>query len=162
MKHPVLIGTARIIRNLLQHSESLIQFGRVNFEREQFEQNYIVIDGLGPEVPLTRSQTYDANTEEMTYSARVSKPITIDFYGFNAYANAAKFSQMVKSQRCYDLQQTNGITLYGARAITDLKQLTGQQYGERYQIELTAHYSPAQIADILRIDSAEFGQFLID
>lgn len=162
MIHPALISTARVIRDLLQHSENLIQFGRVNFEQQQFETNYIVIDALGPETPLTRSQSFDAEVEKMTYSARVSKPLTVDFYGFGAYANAAKFMQLVKSQASYNLQQTNGITLYGARAMTDLKQLTGQQYGERYQIELTAHYSPAQIADILRIDSAEFGQFLVD
>lgn len=162
MTHPALIATGRIIRDLMNYDENLIEFGRQNFEREQLEKNYIVIDGLGNEVPLTRSQGYDGTLEQMNYSSRNSKPLTVDFFGFGAYGNAAKLMQLIKSQKSYDLQLLNGVTLYGARSLIDLKALTGQVYGNRYQLELTAHYSPYQIADILRIDTAEFGQILVD
>jgi hypothetical protein len=42
----------------------------------------------------------------------------------------------------------------GVNQITDVKALTGQQYGNRVQVELVIQYSPSITLDVLRIDTA--------
>ena len=78
---PILINLARVIRDLLEHPENLILFGRLNAEQEQQNINYIVIDSIGPEVPLSKSESFNGDDEVMTYSSHISKPVTVDFFG---------------------------------------------------------------------------------
>src|SRR5699024_2968899 len=134
--NPVLILLARVVRDLLPHPEELIQFGRINDERESFDTNYIVIDSLAPGQPLARGEKYDGDAEELTLSSRVRQPVTIDFFGVNAYTNAEKLQLLLKSDKALDLQEQHFITVGGVTQITDVKALTGQQYGNRVQVEL--------------------------
>lgn len=151
----VLIGLARFVRDLLPHPEAFVKFGRQNFERQHFEQPYIVVDSLAPDVPLCSSEQYDGDAEEMTYSERVSRLCTFDFYGNTAHALCKRFRLLARSQQSLELQEALGITVYHPQGATDVKALTGQQYGQRMQLECQVHYSPSLVVDILRIDTAQ-------
>lgn len=155
MSDPALIQLARFVRDLLPHPEAQIKIGRQNFERVDFETDYIVVDSLAADIPLASSEDYDGTAEEMTYAELVSRPVTFDFYGFNAHANVRKFRLLARSQAALELQDTLGITVWHPGGATDVKSLTGQQYGERMQLECQVHYSPSLVVDILRIDTAQ-------
>lgn len=152
---PLYILLMRYARDLLSHPEQFIKAGRQNFDRQQFEQPYIVVDSTAGDVPLSTSETYDDTAEQMTYSEQVSRPITFDFYGPGAALRARKFRIMVRTQLSSDLQGNLGITVFHPTTITDVKALTGQQYGERMQLQCQVHYSPSLIVGILRIDTAQ-------
>lgn len=152
--NPVLISVMRIIRDLLDYPEELIQQGRLNEDRTDFDTGYIVVDTLAPGQPQATGQRYNGDTEKLTLSARVRQPITVDFYGLNAYTNAQQLQLLLKSDKAYELQRTHGVTMGSFQQITDVKALTGQQYGNRYQAELVINYSPSVTLDVLRIDTA--------
>lgn len=155
MTDPLYINLGRFVRDLMTYDESLIKFGRQNFVREDFETDYIVIDSLAGDTPLTSSEDYDGDAEQMTYSERVSRLVTFDFYGFNANANCRKFRILARSQPSLELQESLGITVWHPGSATDVKALTGQQYGERMQLECQVHYNQSEVVDILRIDTAQ-------
>lgn len=155
MSDPVLIQLARFVRDLLPHPESQVKIGRQNFDRTAFETDYIIIDSLAADIPLASSEKYDGHAESMQYSELVSRPVTFDFYGFNAHANCRKFRLLARSQAALELQEALGVTVFHPQGATDLKSLTGQQYGERMQLECQVHYCPAIVVDILRIDTAQ-------
>lgn len=155
MSDPVLVNLARFVRDLLPHPENYIKLGRQNFDRQHFEQPYIVVDSLAGDVPLCSSEQYDGTAEEMTYSERVSRLCTFDFYGPTAHTLCRNFRLLARSQASLELQESLGITVWHPGAATDVKSLTGQQYGERMQLECQVHYSPSLVVDILRIDTAQ-------
>jgi hypothetical protein len=155
MTEPILIQLQRYVRDLLQHPEDFVKAGRQNFDRKQFEQPYIVVDSLSPDVPLASSRKYDDVAEQMQYSELVSRAFTFDFYGLTAAALCSRFRIMARTELSSDLQQDLNITVFHPGAATNVKQLTGQQYGERMQLECQVHYSPSLIVDILRIDIAQ-------
>ena len=155
MTAPIYKVLGRFVRDLLPYPESLIKFGRQNFERADLETNYIVIDSLTGDIPLTSSEGYDGEAEQMTYSEYVSRLFTFDFYGAGAFENCRKFRLLCRSQASLELQETLGITVWHPGSATDLKQLTGQQYGERMQLECQVHYNQSEVVDILRIDTAQ-------
>jgi len=152
---PVYVAVMLLIRDLLVHPEEFIKAGRQNFDRKQFEQPYIVVDSLAGDVPLSSSESFDGDAEEMTYSEYVSRPIVIDFYGYGASKRVRNFRLLARSQKSQDLQVGLGITLWHPTTATDVKALTGQQYGERMQLQCQVHYSPSVVVDILRIDTAQ-------
>lgn len=155
MIDPVYIALMRFIRDLLPHPESFIKAGRQNFDRTHFEQPYIVVDSLAGDVPLTSSESYDGGTEQMTYAEYVSRPITFDFYGPTAVDLCRRFRLLARSESSLQLQQSLGVTVWHPGAATDVKALTGQQYGERMQLQCQVHYCPSVVVDILRIDTAQ-------
>lgn len=152
---PLYIGLMRFARDLLGHPEEFIKAGRQNFDRQHFELPFIVVDSLAADVPLSSSESFDGETEQMTYSEQVSRPITFDFYGPDAAVTSQRFRLLCRSQASSELQDKLGITVYHPSGITDVKALTGQQYGERKQLQCQVHYSPSVIVDILRIDIAQ-------
>lgn len=155
MTDPVTIQLMRFTRDLLEHPEQYIKAGRQNFDRQQFEQPYIVIDSLAGDLPLTASESYDGDAEKMTYSEQVSRPFVWDFYGFTAHDLCRRFRLLARSQASLELQQALGVTVWHPTAATDVKALTGQQYGERMQLQCQVHYCPSVVVDILRIDTAQ-------
>lgn len=155
MTDPVMIQLQRFTRDLLGHPEEFIKVGRQNFDRQHFEQPYIVVDSLAGDIPLTSDQKYDGDTEQMTYSEYVSRPVTFDFYGPTAHMLCRNFRLLARSQKSEDLQASLAITVWHPAAATDLKSLTGLQYGERVQLQCQVHYCPAVVVDILGIDTAQ-------
>lgn len=150
-----LIRVAKFVRDLLVVDEQLIKIGRQNFKREQFETDYIVVDDLGAMLRSASLETYDGDTEELSLGEIRKGPVTLDFYGPDAYTRANDFVLRMRTEVARELRRTLGITIYQAKGITDVKALTGQQYGERMQVEMTVEISTEIIIDTLRIDTAQ-------
>lgn len=150
-----LILFAKYIRDLLSVDEALIRIGRHGFERESFDSEYIVIDMLGKFTQVGSLETYDSATEILSLGAVWSGIVTVDFFGDAAYSKATSFSLLSRSQTAYELKRALGIAIYHSTGPTDLKMLTGQQYGERQQIEMKIEVSSQASASTLRIDTAQ-------
>ena len=150
-----LIRVAKFVRDLLAVDEQLVRIGRQNFERKQFEAGYIVVDGLGALLRSGSLETYDGDAEQISLGTVWKGPVTLDFYGEDAYTRANDFSLRICSQAARELRRTLGITIYQVSGITDVKALTGQQYGERMQVAVTIEISNQVVIDTLRIDTAQ-------
>jgi hypothetical protein len=154
MSSPLLVAVAAFVRDLLAYDEQLIRIGRQNFERKQFETAYIVIDALGQQARTASLETYDHDAEEMSYGAVHRGVVTLDFYGAGAYTRANTFGLLVRSQAALELKKTLGVDIHQPSGLTDVKALTGQQYGERVQVEMVVELGTETVADTLRIDTA--------
>jgi hypothetical protein len=153
--NPVLVKVALFIRDLLSYNEQLIKIGRQNSEITDFDMGYIGVDTLGQSRRLATSEKYAGDVEVMTHSQRWSAPIVLSFYGVAAWDTASDFCLLIKSQIGYELQQSIEIGIHQVSALTDVKILTGQQYGERVEINFNVHYTTSIDVDILRIDTAQ-------
>lgn len=154
--NPVLILVAQYIRDLLVYDEQLIRIGRQNFERTELEQGFIVVDQLGRSDRIGNVETYNWTTEQIKYGATFKGIVTLDFYGDGAYTRAIEFSLKSKSQDALDLKRSLGINCYNVKGFADLKALTGQQYGERVQSEMTVEISNEVTLTALRIAVPQF------
>ena len=147
--------TALFIRELLQYNEQLIRIGRQNYDIVDFSIAYIGVDALGAAQRLASGETYNGTAEEMTYHQQWQAPVTLSFYGANAWTTATRFALLIQSQRSFNLQQSLGIGVYQVSALTDVKILAGQQYGERQDLTLNVRYATTADIDTLRIETAE-------
>lgn len=151
----VLKRVALFVRDLLTYDEQLIRIGRQNFEQVDFETNYIVVDALGRSERSASLQDYDGDTEIMKLGGIWKGPVTLDFYGSGTYDRAIDFSLRSMSQAAIELKKDLGIMIYHPTGPTDVKQLTGQIYGERIQIEMMVEISQEVDIATLRIDTAQ-------
>ena len=151
----------RFTRDLLEYDEQLIKFGRDGFVRESFDKGFIAIDSIGPAIRIGRGNRFNGETETHTITARIQAPCTLNFYGTtdpkceSAYDRAARFMLMIQSQRSFDLQYQFNISVYLASSITDVKALTGQQYGENFEIAVNIQYNESVDLSVKRIDTAQ-------
>lgn len=152
---------ALFYRDLTETAESLILIGRHNRAQEDFETPYVVVDQLGTANKISSLSDYDGETEVDNYGTIWRAQCTIDFYADGAFSRASDFELLMRSQKAYELRQTLGVNLYHVSQLTDVKQLTGQQYGERIQLSLLVEYNQAIAVDTLRIDTAQF-EFLVN
>ena len=152
--HP-LTKLQLIILDLLDYNEQLIKRAEVNDVRLDGETDYIVVNSLSPAQARTKGSQYDGEEEKLTLSSGYRMPVTVDFYGTGAYTNANKFQLMLKTDKARELQIVNQITVTAVSDIADVKQLTGQQYVNRYQITLNLLYNESVVLDTLRIDESQ-------
>jgi hypothetical protein len=157
-----LIAVAKFVRDLLTYNEQLIKIGRDDDEMLDFNQAYIVVDVAGQRQQAVASSNYNGSTEVMRYIVTEAMPVTVDFFGAQAYTNANTFRLLMQSERRLDLQAQHGITVYNVSRFTDLKLLTGGQYRNRYQLEFAVRYNSAVNIPTLRIDSVEIQTVLTD
>lgn len=143
------------IRDLLSIPESQIKDGRTNAVQDNFETNYIVVDSLAPSERVAGNLSYDGVEEVQTISNLYKTDYTVDFYGDDAYDNCNQFVLLARSQAAYELKRDLGIGIYQVSSIQDLKKLTGQQYGNRYQVAIKVEDSRSIEVDTLRIDEAQ-------
>jgi len=155
MANDVLKAVALVTRDLLGIDEQLIKIGRENYPRDDFDTQLIVIDDIGPGERVGNLETFDGTGEVKKYGALWKHPITLDFFAFDAYNRAIEYSLLLQSQTAAELMRTNGINIYHPKGPIDVKGLTGQQYGERVQIEMTVEMSREASIDTLRIDTAQ-------
>ena len=146
--------TALFIRDLLTYDEQLIRIGRQNYDITDFTIGYIGVDSLGASRRLASGEQYDGTLEQMTYQQQWMAPVTISFYGTDAWATATNFALLIQSQKALELQESLGIGVFQASGLTDVKMLTGQQYGERQELTLNVRYATTAYVDTLRIDTA--------
>ena len=146
--------TTLFIRDLLGYNEQLIRIGRQNYDIDDFAIGYIGVHSLGASRRLASGEQYDGTFEQMTYQQQWMAPVTISFYGTDAWATATNFALLIQSQKALELQESLGIGVFQASGLTDVKMLTGQQYGERQEITLNIRYATTANVDTLRIDTA--------
>lgn len=140
---------------LLNDNTVKIKKTRANHKKTDFTKPLILIDNLGNAQRVGSSDNFNGTSEVMTYADYYKQTFTFDFYGSGAYDLATRFLALLRSQRSFDLQQTNNLTFYRASTIQNLKQLTGSTYFERYQIEVVVSYWDNVEIDTLRIDEAQ-------
>lgn len=153
--NPAVLAVAQFVRDLLSYDEQLIRIGRQDFQRADFEAPNIVVDALGQAQQVACLETYDGTAEEMRHGAIWKGLVTVDFYGTGAYTRARDFTLRARSQAAAELKKALDVTIYQSRGLTDLKTLTGQQYGERVQVELMVAVSSEVVIDTMRIDIAQ-------
>jgi len=155
--NPLLQKVAILIRDLMQYNnEDLIKIGRQNMPQNDFKTSYIVVDQLGDRIRESSSEKFDGVNEVMTYGAVYKTEIAVEFYGDDAYSNANRLIGLLRSQASFERKQSLGIGTYQPRALTDLKQLTGQQYGNRLQTSFIVQDNGAVDVNTLRIDTAQY------
>lgn len=149
-------------RDLLTLPEGVVVImGRTNIPRgADTETLQISVDQLAQSTPLTDSYTYDGQGEVMAMNQLWRALMTIDFMGDDAYNQVTRFIALNRHQKGFELKQALEIDLQLVSGITDLKMLQGQQYSERYQIELTMMHNISLDIDTKRIDTACFDEFL--
>lgn len=140
--------------DLLSYDESLIKFGRANAEMENGTTNYIVIDELASSQKGS-FESFDGTNEIMTHGARTSTQATLNFYGVDARANARSFLLLRHSQKSYELQRDLGLAVFNVGGITDLRQLTGTEYSNRFEVAVNIQYTETATVNTLRIDVAQ-------
>lgn len=151
-----IIQLQRFTRDLLEiKNERLILRGRINEDQANNELDYIAIDSINRATPTIVKESYDYDNEIITYAQRYSQVFTFDFYGRGAFDNASRFVLLINSYISQRLQMKYNITVGSTSGITDIKQLTGQQYINRLQVELTAQYEKEISQELYRIESAE-------
>lgn len=161
MSQPHLIAVAKFVRDLLSHNEQLIKFDRANKPENDFDTDYIVVNGSGISTKQASGSVYNGTTEIMSYSESFAQSVIIEFYGLGAYTNAQSFSLKSKSQAAADLKRALGISISNVSNSTDVKQILGGAYGNRVHLSMNVNYCPSLDVDTLRIDTAEFA-FLND
>lgn len=144
-----------VILNLLDYDEQLIKRGEVNQVRADDETDYIVVNALSPAQPISSGRSYDGEVEQLTVSTNFRMPVTVDFFGLNAYQVALNLQLLLKTDKAAYLQNQHGVTLTAVSALTDVKQLTGSQYINRYQLTLNLLYNESLTIDALRIDRVD-------
>ena len=150
--------TARWIRDVLDYDEALILLGRRNFEREDFETAYITVDALGTEQLKSSGTEADEEAETETHRMLWSVPITMNFYGPDAHTRAKKLMALRRSQKSRNMEREHGIVVQSPENFTDVKALTGQQYGERIEVLLNVEYQHVEVVEQKRIDHAQLEQ----
>ena len=133
-----------------------VKKARANHQNTDFTKDLILVDSLGNAQKIGTSDTFNGIGEVMTYGDFYTQIYTFDFYGSNAFSLATNFIALLRSQRAYNLQQSSGLTFYRPSSITDLKQLVGTTYNNRYQIEVKVGFSTNVNINTLRIDTAEW------
>jgi len=152
----------RFIRDLLGLSEDCIKTGRDNAYDNQAGL-LIAVDDLAPATQQSIVKTYSGSSEEMTIDAAMLGVFTVNFYGNGnkARENAYLFSTLKNTEAARTLQKTHGITIHRVSSITDLRQLAGKTYHERYEITIKLGYNITNTIETLRFDEAQF-EFLVD
>lgn len=154
--NPPLIRLAKFTRDLLSVDEQLVRVGRLNFERDDFDDTLIAIDSIGPATRLASSQSFDGAAELMSYSDTHSLPVTINFFGDTAYTLSAAFRLSLRSQPSIELQRLYEVTVFQPSTVTDLKHLAGSGYTDRVELTLNIHVVDTIDIDTLRIDTPQF------
>ena len=155
MRQPHLIAVAKFVRDLLAHDEQLIKFDRQNMPENDFNTNYIVINGSGIANKQSTGSTFNGTTEQMSYNESFTQSVTIEFYGDDAYLNARKFSLLNASQPALELKKLLNISISHISTATDVKQILGSAYGIRMHLTFNVNYCPSIDVATLRIDTAQ-------
>lgn len=154
---------AKYVRDLLGVTEGSVVFlGRVNVPRDDTVALQIAVDQLAPSNPLTDSSKYNGHSEVMTMCQMWRAPMTIDFMGSQGYNEAIRFMALSRHQKGYEIKQALGIDVHLASGLQDIKILQGEQYTERFQLEVNMIFNIVVDVETLRIDEAQFNEFLVN
>lgn len=155
MSNPLNVKLKIFIRDVLSLPESQILSGRNNKVQEDFDTDYVVVDELAPSERVAGNITFDGQSEVQNIANNYITTFTVDFYGNNAYDNCNNFILLARSQAAYELKKNLDIAIYQVSSMQDLKKLTGQQYGNRYQATFKVEDCRSVNVNTLRIDEAQ-------
>lgn len=153
--NPLCAKVGLLVRDLMAIDEKFVLMGRENRPQDDFVTGFIAIDQLGASLPQCATESFDADEEVMTYSTLMKSTVTIEFYGDDAYHNANRLTGLLRSQAAYDKKVALGINVFNVSSLTDLKQLTGAQYGNRLQMSLVVQDGREVKVGTLRIDTPQ-------
>lgn len=149
-------------RDLLNHDHSLIIPGRENFDRKDFTTPYIVVDALGAQLSQYAGQTYDGVAEKLHHRLGRTAAVTWSFYGDEAGsesdpegadARCDRFALLSNGPNGRRLARALAITVMRPGNKTDIRALTGSQYGARIDLEATVWIEASAVEDVRRIDT---------
>jgi hypothetical protein len=149
---------ADYVTSLLEFDESKVLIGRSNISQEIFSNNYIVIDKLAPSQNIANGYEFEGTNESMKYNAVMSGTFTLEFYGDNGYENVYKFINLHRSQLSKDLQKQYGMTIFNPTGLNDLKQVVGNKYYDRYEVEIVVQFNESLTIGVLKIDKIPVSQ----
>lgn len=154
--NPLCIKLAILIRDLMKLNEGIVLIGRQDILQKDFKTGYIVVDQLGASMRTASGEKYNGTTEVMTFGDSFKAEMTVEFFGFTAYDNAKKLTGILRSQAALDLKHDLGFDVNRVSSVQDVKQLTGQQNGNRLQMTMMAEDNQTVDVETLRIDVAQF------
>lgn len=128
---------------------------RGNYLNTDFKDDIVTVDML-ISTPVGRSNAFNGEDEELTYTVRNKATFVLDFFGTDALTNANKFIARLNSQQAYEFKRDNQIEVFHNTTLTNVKKLQGKTLYDRYQIEIMVKYSEEFTDDVLRIDTAEY------
>lgn len=144
---------ARYIRDLLEHDEQLIKFDHIDQTQVDPQTNYIVINDSGINTTLSNSSSYDPELEIMTRNQSRNASIKLEFYGTDAQANVERFCVLNNSEKARQLKLKRDITVYTPSTALNLKSLLGNQYGNRWHLDILIEYTISAELEVLRVDT---------
>ncbi len=105
-----------------------------------YQTNFIFIDHL-ISVPYGSRQVFNSDDEMMTHGTELQTTFTIDFLGPDAIENVMKFINLSKSEIATTAQKASSISIYHNGTITDLKELEGKTFFNRFQVEILVQHA---------------------
>lgn len=154
--NPLLIKLAKLIRDITGKPESEIKIGRENLDQTDFATGYITVDSLAGSNILSSGEKFDEDNEQMSYDNIFKTEALIECYGDTAHATANRLVGLLRSQDAADKKYTLGITVYRVSSVQDIKQLTGQKYGNRLQLSVMVEDSRRVDIATKRIETVPF------
>ena len=150
------VKLARYTRDILSHSEDLIRVGRRNWTRDNFDADYIVIDN-SISTKVSTCKQFDGDNGQEKITDTYSSTFTVNFYGINAFDLSHRWARLLKSQAGQELQHTNLIEIKNPSQIINVAALTGSDYSDSYQINITVWYNSSDNVATESLVSLEVG-----
>jgi len=151
----ILITVASLVSLVANLADDKVIVARENYLESDFNANIAVVDDLTI-TPIGRSNSFDGDAEDLTYSVRNKGVFTIDFYGPDALTNGNIFIARLNSQDAHEYTRDNDIEVFNNTTLTNIKKLQGKTTYNRYQVEITVKYTEEFTDAVLRIDTAEY------
>lgn len=142
-------------RDVMELDEKFIINGRSNYEKLNFNDDLLVVDGIPAYNAQSTTSKYDGQKEIQTISTLYSSEYNVTFYGEKALDNAVKWQALAKSERGLQTMIKYGISIYNVKSIQDIKLLTGTQYKNCLQIGFTMDYIEKNEIETLRIEKLD-------
>lgn len=146
----------RYLRDLLEHDEQLIRFDHIDQAQVDPLTNYIVINDSGQNSTLSNGTKFDGDSEIMRHDQSRTSVITLEFYGKDAQVNVERFCSLNHSEKARQLLLKRDLTVYVPTSALNIKQLLGNQYGNRWHLEIRVSYNVSAELEVLRIDTPNF------
>jgi hypothetical protein len=155
------IKIAKYVTDVLLFDSSKVIISRENFVLNDFADNKIFIDTIANRQNLGSNEIFDGTNENMTYVTTYKQIFTIDFIGSGAETNVNDFVNLQNSERAYTSSKNESISVLIGNNINKIKDQKGNEYYNRYQVEVMVYfYEQTQISQD-RFDEAQT-VYLID
>ena len=147
---------ADYVQDVLAESDETVIIGRDNFIQDNYSTDRIYTDSLAPRQNLGSSEVFDSVAENMKYKTTYKQIFTVDFVGPNAETNANNFINLQSSERGVLSRETNQFNVLLGNNLTNIKDQKGNEYYNRYQLEIMVIFTEETQIDVPRFDEAQY------